>query len=68
MCIPQKAIREMIEKAGLTVVSIQTTKHHKARVRRADGTECIQVFSASPSDHRGMLNRQAALRRFARGT
>lgn len=60
-------VRQIIERNGLTVVSLVCKRHIKARVRRADGQECLQVFACTGSDHRGLANREAALRRFARG-
>lgn len=60
-------VREIVERNGLTLVSLERTRHIKARVRRADGRETLQIFACSASDHRGLANREAALRRFARG-
>ena len=60
-------IREMVERNGLALVSVVRNNHFKARVRRADGKESLQVFPCSVSDRRGLANREAALRRFARG-
>lgn len=60
-------VRKIIERNGLEVVSMARTKHIKARVRRADGQESLQVFACSGSDRRGLANREAHLRRFARG-
>lgn len=71
MPIKPREIEQMIEEAGLQVISMVRTNgsHVKARVRRAsDGRESIQVFACTPSDHRANANRRADLRRFARGS
>jgi hypothetical protein len=58
----------MIQAAGLSVVSIERSKHIKARVQAPDGRQSLQIFPCTPSDQRALLNRRACLRRFARGT
>lgn len=63
-----REVEQMIEAAGLQVISMERNGHIKARVRRAsDGRESLQVFPSTPSDYRGLKNRVASLRRFAKG-
>jgi hypothetical protein len=65
--VKPRDVKEMVERCGLRIVVLEHNRHIKARVQRADGAESVQVFPCSVSDHRGLLNREAALRRFARG-
>lgn len=67
MTVRFRDVEAIIEKAGLEVISLEKNNHIKARVRAPDGRECVQVFGTTPSDHRGMKNVQARLKRFARG-
>ena len=56
-------------RVGLEVLAIGNTggTHIKALVRRADGQQAQFIFPATPSDHRGLKNKEAELRRFASG-
>lgn len=58
---------ELCEEVGLTVLSIDTGKHIKVRVRAKDGREAAFTFPITGSDRRGQHNQRAELRRFARG-
>lgn len=60
-------VEDLIEKAGLMVISVERQSHFKARVRAPDGRESVQVISCTPSDRRALMNIRADLRRFARG-
>lgn len=61
-------VENMVEGAGLMVVSVEQTSHFKARVRRlSDGRETMITFAVSPGDRRAELNQRAYLRRFAKG-
>jgi hypothetical protein len=63
----EREIKAMIADAGLTLLDLKVNGHFKARVRAPDGREGVQVFSKSPGGGRGLENRRAELRRFARG-
>jgi hypothetical protein len=65
--VNERTIRQMVEDAGLAVLSIAKSKHIKVRVRAADGREGLQVFPSSPGKGCAEQNRRAELRRFARG-
>lgn len=62
-------VRRLIEGVGLVLVSLGKPRagHYHVRLARADGTEAMFVLPSTPSDCRGLLNRTAELRRFARG-
>lgn len=62
-----REIEQMCEKAGLEILSTEKSVHIKVRVRAPDGREGLQVFSSTPGQGRALMNRQAELRRFARG-
>jgi hypothetical protein len=66
----EKLARTQIKQAGLELVFISNcgSGHIKTRLRAPDGREEVHVFPRTPSDRtRGALNKQAELRRFARG-
>jgi hypothetical protein len=61
--------RQMLTQVGATVVSVEPTGsgHVRVTLQASDGRTCRQVFPATPSDHRGVLNMRAAIRRFLNG-
>ena len=62
-----RKLREMVEACGLTLVGEpEVGKHYKFRVRAPDGRETQQTCPVTPSDQRGMQNKMAGLRRFAK--
>lgn len=65
----ERAIVKMVESAGLTFVELKLrgSGHYGALTRAQDGREQTFIFSNTPSDGRGDLNKLALLRRFARG-
>lgn len=64
----ERAIKAMIQKAGLQCESLQVTRgnHICARLRNGALLARNFIFAATPSDRRGDLNRVAMLRRFSR--
>lgn len=65
----QKELTRMIEREGFSIVIMKNGgKHLKVEVRNNDNGETnILVASATPSDHRSMLNLRATLRRMKKG-
>lgn len=61
-----RAIRELVEREGLALVSSTQGKHIKTRVRRGDGREFLVVFPCTSKSKDGLLNKRAELRRLAR--
>lgn len=65
----ERAIAKMVEAAGLEQVwmKLRGSGHYGVLARAKDGREQLFIFSNTPSDARGDLNKAALLRRFARG-
>jgi hypothetical protein len=64
----ERAIKAMIEKAGLQCERLEVTGGNHIAARLRNGACLVRkfIFAATPSDRRGDLNRVAMLRRFAR--
>lgn len=61
-----REIRKMVEREGLTLVSIDRSRRHPQVVVEKNGKRGIFVVCGTPSDKRSMLNIRADMRRFAR--
>lgn len=63
----ERTIRSMIQKSGLVCESLQVTGGNHIAALCVSGQFRRKVFfSATPSDHRGDMNRLALLRRMVR--
>lgn len=62
-------VRRLIEETGCALVCLEKprTGHYHALVSRPDGVQASFILPGTPSDCRGLLNKAAELRRFARG-
>lgn len=62
-------VRRLIDETGCSLVSLDKprTGHYHLRVARPDGLVATFILPSTPSDCRGLLNKTAELRRFARG-
>lgn len=58
------AVLDELDQAGIPY-SVVTNKHHKV-LFTIRGKKCMQVVPATGSDHRGMLNARAMVRRTIR--
>ena len=64
-----KDFRKLLQQVGATVTSSEATGsgHVKVTLQAPDGRTAVQIFSATPSDQKGILNARARLRRFMDG-
>jgi hypothetical protein len=62
------AIEEMCTRHGLRIVSVEHSKRIKVTLERDDGARETQSFPRTVHEHHALKNREAALRRFARGS
>lgn len=63
-----KCLDTQLRALGITVERLVRNKHTKLYVRNLHGCTGVITMSATPGDHRSLLNTLADLRRFARLT
>ena len=64
-----KLFQKMAKAEGLTVAKTEPTcsGHIRIEARNNLGQEAFFICPSTPSDHRGLMNKRAEFRRFARG-
>lgn len=60
----ERNIRRLVKSLGGALLTLEQTKHFRARIQRPDGSELTHVFAVSPSDsYRGAKNAEAQLKK-----
>lgn len=69
MTLSRRDIAKLIEPTGLALVGLDRPRssHYHLTLRRADGVAAMFILPSTPSDWRGLKNKVAELKRFARG-
>lgn len=64
----ERQIRKLISDSGLECSALRLAKsgHYKATVVSESGRAAQAMFSGTPSDRRGDLNKKSSLRHFAK--
>lgn len=65
----RRDVATLVTQAGLALVEIDKPRssHYHVRAARPDGVTALFVLPSTPSDPRGLKNKLADLKRFARG-
>ena len=67
--LTRKDVAKLVADAGLVLASVEVPRscHYHVRATRPDGLTAMFVLPSTPSDWRGLKNKLAELKRFARG-